>query len=60
MERRKIKDLFYKFILLAVLTVVSILSLPDSYLSTVALEQESRCNLEEHIHSESCYPCSFH
>lgn len=55
MERRKIKGLFYKFILLAVLTVVSILSLPDSYLSTIALEQESRCNLEEHIHSESCY-----
>ena len=54
MERRKIKGLFYKFILLAVLTVVSILSLPNSYLSTVALEQESRCNLEEHIHSESC------
>ena len=55
MEKRKTQGLFYKFILLAVLTAVSALSLSDSRLTSVALEQEPSCNLEEHIHSESCY-----
>lgn len=50
------KRLFYNLISIFVLTVMLLLSLAGAdRVSALALEQDVRCGMEEHVHSESCY-----
>ncbi|MBR2048086.1 MAG: InlB B-repeat-containing protein [Oscillospiraceae bacterium] len=56
MARSEARGLFYKFIWILVLTVALVLSVLGSReLSTVGLEQKSRCGQVEHVHSAECY-----
>ena len=54
--RRSLKQtLFYKLTIAAALLLALLLSLPDGSITSVALEQEACCQMEEHLHGESCY-----
>lgn len=50
------KGLFYNLIAIAVLGVLLVLSLMGcGSLTSVALDQEVRCGMAEHLHSQDCY-----
>lgn len=52
----KIKRLFYKLIFASVLiTMVVLTIIGNTPLEAVALDQQVRCDLQEHTHSEGCY-----
>jgi len=56
MAQFRAKSLFYNFILLVVLLPALLLSLPGlSLAASLALEQEARCGMEEHVHTQDCY-----
>ena len=56
MAQLRVKSLFYNFILLVVLLPALLLSLPGlSLAASLALEQEARCGMEEHVHTQDCY-----
>lgn len=56
MARSEARGLFYKFIWILALTLALVLSVLGSReLSTVGLEQKSRCGQAEHVHSAVCY-----
>lgn len=52
----KIKSLFYKLILLVIVVLLTVLTaMGGRSIHALALDQEVRCGLPEHTHSESCY-----
>lgn len=55
MARSFANSRFYNLILGLVLVLVLMLSVLGGSLSSLALEQEVRCGMEEHLHTETCY-----
>ena len=54
--RAKLRSLFYKFILASVVLLLVVLTAMGSVaINAVALDQNARCGLEEHTHTELCY-----
>ncbi len=52
----KIKRLFYNFILVSVLAVLTVLTILGSTgVTALSLDQEVRCGLPEHTHTDDCY-----
>lgn len=52
----KLKSLFYNFILIGVVVVLCLLAgTGGSRLTAISLDQQTRCTLPEHVHTETCY-----
>ena len=52
----KLKSLFYNFILIGVVVVLCLLAgTGGSRLTAISLDQQTRCTLPEHVHTEACY-----
>lgn len=52
----RIKRLFYKLILTAVFVLLAVLTVAgNTGLTALSLDQQVRCGLPEHIHTEACY-----
>ena len=52
----KLKRLFYKLILTAALVLLTVMTVSGlTAENTIALEQQVRCGLPEHSHTEACY-----
>jgi hypothetical protein len=54
--RARLKSLFYKLILIGTIVLLTVLTVMGSTaVSSVALDQNARCGLAEHSHTEQCY-----
>ena len=50
------KQLFYNLILVCIVVIIGVMTVFGSdTLQSLALEQKTRCDLEEHKHTEDCY-----
>ena len=55
MKRIHFNNRIWVLVVLAVLLVISAVGASSAFTSSLALEQEARCGMEEHVHTEECY-----
>ena len=58
-KKSKIKAFFLAVLTLAVFSVISCIMFLLNIHSAVALEQELRCGIDEHVHTDGCYKGDF-
>ena len=54
-RKKQKKRIFWMSTMMMVLFVLSIFGMKASIPTALAMEQEARCGLEEHVHAEDCY-----